>query len=225
MTAQSFALFDTNIGRCGIAWSARGIAGVQLPEASEAKTRARLTRRYPHAREAPPPMAELPPSSACSRSNAPARAMRRPFSTTTAHSVSPSNRKRAGAAEPAAARKPCRIFPWVARAVQAIHICGRARGPRHELDLQRRPAENSQLFRTSRYAGKSLDQMPGDRPARLLQGRRGEPIRHPWLQLPHAHGGDDAAQVDLRQRDVVRHCDPGGAARSAEVSRRIALRR
>jgi methylated-DNA-[protein]-cysteine S-methyltransferase len=55
MTAQDFALFDTNIGRCGIAWSARGIAGVQLPEANEAKTRARLTRRYPHAREAPPP--------------------------------------------------------------------------------------------------------------------------------------------------------------------------
>jgi methylated-DNA-[protein]-cysteine S-methyltransferase len=55
MTAQGFALFDTNIGRCGIAWSACGIAGVQLPEASEAKTRARLTRRYPHAREAPPP--------------------------------------------------------------------------------------------------------------------------------------------------------------------------
>jgi methylated-DNA-[protein]-cysteine S-methyltransferase len=55
MTAQDFALFDTNIGRCGVAWSARGIAGVQLPEASEAKTRARLTRRYPHAREAPPP--------------------------------------------------------------------------------------------------------------------------------------------------------------------------
>jgi methylated-DNA-[protein]-cysteine S-methyltransferase len=55
MTAQGFALFDTNIGRCGIAWSARGIAGVQLPEASEAKTRARLMRRYPHAREAQPP--------------------------------------------------------------------------------------------------------------------------------------------------------------------------
>jgi methylated-DNA-[protein]-cysteine S-methyltransferase len=55
MTAQDFALFDTNIGRCGVAWSARGIAGVQLPEASEAKTRARLSRRYPHAREAPPP--------------------------------------------------------------------------------------------------------------------------------------------------------------------------
>jgi methylated-DNA-[protein]-cysteine S-methyltransferase len=28
---------------------------VQLPEASEAKTRARLMRRHPHAREAPPP--------------------------------------------------------------------------------------------------------------------------------------------------------------------------
>jgi methylated-DNA-[protein]-cysteine S-methyltransferase len=202
MTAQDFALFDTNIGRCGIAWSARGIAGVQLPEASEAKTRARLTRRYPHAREAPPPAdvcraidaitsllrgeprdlsavaldmegipefdrgvyeaargivagatvsygelaarvgerglarevgqalgrnsssraiaywppaarqeaspptAELPPGSACSRSNVPARAMRRPFSMTTAHSVSPSNRRRVAAAERTAARKP-----------------------------------------------------------------------------------------------------------------------
>lgn len=55
MTAQGFALFDTSIGRCGIAWGARGIIGVQLPEASEAKTRARLMRRYPSAREAPPP--------------------------------------------------------------------------------------------------------------------------------------------------------------------------
>ena len=31
----SFALFDTAIGCCGIVWSARGIAGVQLPEKSE----------------------------------------------------------------------------------------------------------------------------------------------------------------------------------------------
>ena len=54
MTARAFALFDTAIGRCGIAWGARGISGVQLPEASEAKTRARLVRRYPHARETPP---------------------------------------------------------------------------------------------------------------------------------------------------------------------------
>jgi O-6-methylguanine DNA methyltransferase len=48
-------LFDTNIGRCGIAWGAGGVTGVQLPEASEDRARARLIRRYPHAREAPPP--------------------------------------------------------------------------------------------------------------------------------------------------------------------------
>ena len=55
MTAHGFAFFDTTIGRCGIAWGARGISGVQLPEASEAKTRARLMQRYARAREAAPP--------------------------------------------------------------------------------------------------------------------------------------------------------------------------
>ena len=55
MTEHGFALFDTDIGRCGIAWGAHGIIGVQLPEASEARTRARFLQRYPHAREAPPP--------------------------------------------------------------------------------------------------------------------------------------------------------------------------
>ena len=55
MTEHGFALFDTDIGPCGIAWGGRGVTGVQLPEASEARTRARLVRRYPHAREAPPP--------------------------------------------------------------------------------------------------------------------------------------------------------------------------
>src|SRR6478609_7886783 len=55
MTGQSFALFDTPIGQCGIAWGSRGICGVQLPEASEARTHARLMRRYPHAREGLPP--------------------------------------------------------------------------------------------------------------------------------------------------------------------------
>jgi methylated-DNA-[protein]-cysteine S-methyltransferase len=55
MTALGFALFDTAIGRCGIAWSGRGVAGVQLPEASEPQTRARVRRRFPHAREAAPP--------------------------------------------------------------------------------------------------------------------------------------------------------------------------
>jgi methylated-DNA-[protein]-cysteine S-methyltransferase len=55
MTEHAFALFNTDIGQCGIAWGARGIIGVQLPEAGEARTGARLVRRYPHAREAPPP--------------------------------------------------------------------------------------------------------------------------------------------------------------------------
>jgi O-6-methylguanine DNA methyltransferase len=55
MTGHGFTLFDTAIGRCGIAWSGRGVAGVQLPEAGERATRARLLRRFPDAREAPPP--------------------------------------------------------------------------------------------------------------------------------------------------------------------------
>jgi methylated-DNA-[protein]-cysteine S-methyltransferase len=55
MTPCGFTLFDTAIGRCGIAWSDRGIGAVQLPEASELKTRARLLKRCPGAREATPP--------------------------------------------------------------------------------------------------------------------------------------------------------------------------
>jgi methylated-DNA-[protein]-cysteine S-methyltransferase len=55
MTATSFAIFETAIGACGIAWGKRGIAAVQLPEASEQKTRARLQRRFSEAREDLPP--------------------------------------------------------------------------------------------------------------------------------------------------------------------------
>jgi methylated-DNA-[protein]-cysteine S-methyltransferase len=55
MSAQSFALFDTAVGRCGIAWSADAIVGVQLPERHEIATRARLQRRYPDASETSPP--------------------------------------------------------------------------------------------------------------------------------------------------------------------------
>lgn len=54
---RAFAVFDTAIGPCGIAWSGRGIAGVQLPEGDAAGTRARLRRRFPDAREAAPPAA------------------------------------------------------------------------------------------------------------------------------------------------------------------------
>jgi methylated-DNA-[protein]-cysteine S-methyltransferase len=54
MPDLAFAVFDTEIGTCGIVWSARGVAGVQLPEASAAATRARVLRRFPTALEAPP---------------------------------------------------------------------------------------------------------------------------------------------------------------------------
>jgi methylated-DNA-[protein]-cysteine S-methyltransferase len=55
MTANGFTLFDTAIGRCGIAWGLGGITGVQLPEKSDRETRACLLRKCPEAEEAPPP--------------------------------------------------------------------------------------------------------------------------------------------------------------------------
>jgi methylated-DNA-[protein]-cysteine S-methyltransferase len=55
MSAQSFAIFDTAVGRCGIAWSDDGIIGVQLPERDERATRARLQKRCPGLNEASPP--------------------------------------------------------------------------------------------------------------------------------------------------------------------------
>jgi methylated-DNA-[protein]-cysteine S-methyltransferase len=55
--SRSFALFDTAIGRCGVAWSARGIARIALPEASSAATRHRLSLGPPDAAEALPPPA------------------------------------------------------------------------------------------------------------------------------------------------------------------------
>jgi methylated-DNA-[protein]-cysteine S-methyltransferase len=54
MSAANFTLFETSIGCCGIVWSTRGIAGVQLPGKSEAATRERLLRRFSGAREAAP---------------------------------------------------------------------------------------------------------------------------------------------------------------------------
>jgi methylated-DNA-[protein]-cysteine S-methyltransferase len=55
MSTLHFTLFDTAIGACGIAWGERGIVGLQLPEESEAKARARLTRRFPEAQDNAPP--------------------------------------------------------------------------------------------------------------------------------------------------------------------------
>src|SRR4030088_3635472 len=56
MTDSGFTLFDTAIGRCGIAWKGRGIGAAKLRGRDEPKTRARLLRRCPQAwEEAPPP--------------------------------------------------------------------------------------------------------------------------------------------------------------------------
>ncbi len=55
MRSLGFTLFDTPIGRCGIAWGARGVMGVQLPERRDPDTRGRLLRRAPGAQEGAPP--------------------------------------------------------------------------------------------------------------------------------------------------------------------------
>jgi methylated-DNA-[protein]-cysteine S-methyltransferase len=55
MSDTQFALFDTAIGRCGIAWATRGIVAVQLPQPDEAQTLIRIRQRHPDIAEAPPP--------------------------------------------------------------------------------------------------------------------------------------------------------------------------
>lgn len=53
-----FCLFPTAIGACGIAWNAQAaLTGVQLPEAGENGTRARMRRRFPEVEETAPPEA------------------------------------------------------------------------------------------------------------------------------------------------------------------------
>ncbi len=54
MTGQHFAIFDTPLGRCGIAWGARGINAVQLPMGSENMTRARIRQRFGDIAESSP---------------------------------------------------------------------------------------------------------------------------------------------------------------------------
>ena len=55
MTVDGYALFDTAIGRCGIAWNDGRIAAVQLPERDHATTLVRLRRRAPPPERTPPP--------------------------------------------------------------------------------------------------------------------------------------------------------------------------
>ncbi len=52
---QGLHLFDTAIGPCGLAWSAHGITGAALPEATAAATLARLKRHRPDAEPRDPP--------------------------------------------------------------------------------------------------------------------------------------------------------------------------
>ena len=52
---DAFTLFDTAIGRCGIAWTERGVCAVQIPEGDDATTRRRLLRQWDATTEEDPP--------------------------------------------------------------------------------------------------------------------------------------------------------------------------
>ena len=55
MSDFSFTLFDTSLGRCGIAWGPNGIRAVSFAEVSDDETVKRLMRRAPGAVERVPP--------------------------------------------------------------------------------------------------------------------------------------------------------------------------
>jgi methylated-DNA-[protein]-cysteine S-methyltransferase len=52
---RGWALFDTAIGACALAWGEHAVTGAQLPDASAAATRARMRQRFPGVGEADPP--------------------------------------------------------------------------------------------------------------------------------------------------------------------------
>jgi methylated-DNA-[protein]-cysteine S-methyltransferase len=55
VTAPSFAVFETPIGPCAIAWTERAVVAFQLPDGTAEKTCVRLRRRWPGAVETSPP--------------------------------------------------------------------------------------------------------------------------------------------------------------------------
>ena len=55
MKDSGFALFETAIGRCGVAWGSEGIVGLQLPARDARAAEARLRRRFPALGFASPP--------------------------------------------------------------------------------------------------------------------------------------------------------------------------
>ena len=54
-TSVHHHVFDTAIGPCGVAWNARGLTGVQLPEKDRAATERRLAAKAGSAGAAEPP--------------------------------------------------------------------------------------------------------------------------------------------------------------------------
>ena len=54
MDQVAYALFETPVGQCALAWKAAGLVAVQLPERSATATEARLRRRFPGATASTP---------------------------------------------------------------------------------------------------------------------------------------------------------------------------
>ena len=54
MSERGYALFDTALGCCGIAWTPGGIAGTSLPSAGSDAARSRLAQRSAGEERAPP---------------------------------------------------------------------------------------------------------------------------------------------------------------------------
>ncbi|HQR24937.1 MAG TPA: methylated-DNA--[protein]-cysteine S-methyltransferase [Steroidobacteraceae bacterium] len=54
MSVRCIHLFDTSLGRCGVAWGEHGIVGIQLPEVAGAE-RAWMLKRFSGAVETSPP--------------------------------------------------------------------------------------------------------------------------------------------------------------------------
>ncbi len=52
VTQTGYALFDTAIGLCGVAWGPRGVTALQLPETDDATTETRVRGTAP---QSPPP--------------------------------------------------------------------------------------------------------------------------------------------------------------------------
>ena len=55
MAGHAYTIFDTSVGRCGIAWGRNGVVSVRLPEPREIETRRQLMQQFPDIRDLNPP--------------------------------------------------------------------------------------------------------------------------------------------------------------------------